>query len=257
MPRWFTVNAASGQTTLKLDSQSHGTVQFTVKNVSGGSIDGRAVLVSLPVTTPPSGPVQNGWVKVDGTVNRHFDKDKEEVFTVKVALPPKGATAGDYTFRLDVLNEATPDVGDSSQAIKFTVPPPTKVSGPGFKWWIPVVIVLVLAVAGVTTWLLLRNRGIVVPNLVGMAFDDASTQVKGKLTLQRTDQPNPDPKNINKIIDQQPASGARVPVNTPIKVTVGVAMHVLPLPPRVPVFEPHPVEQKPPAPPHAVEPVRR
>ena len=88
MARLFQVTLPEGMSSVKLDSQGRASVQCTAKNVSAAPIDGRAVLVSLPPTNPPSGAVQKGWVKIDGSADRHFDKDKEEVFTVKIAVPP-------------------------------------------------------------------------------------------------------------------------------------------------------------------------
>lgn len=120
MAQLFRVSLPDGMSTVKLDSQGRGTVQYTVKNVSARALDGRAVLLSLPQAKPPSGPVEKGWVKVDGTSDRHFDIDKEETFTVKIAVPPNSA-AGKYTFRLDTVWVNQPDQGDAGGAVAFTV----------------------------------------------------------------------------------------------------------------------------------------
>ena len=159
--RYFTVTAPQGMSTIKLDSKGCATCQITVKNVSRTALDGRAVLVSLPITRPPSGAVEKNWVKIDGLTDRHFAVDQEEVFSIKIAvLQKKGepAPAGAYGFRMDVINVARPDdSGDQSQALGFTV---AAVAPPAKSKWplIAVVAALVLIVGGVTTWLLLRGK---------------------------------------------------------------------------------------------------
>ena len=155
MARLFQVTLPEGMSNVKLDSQGRATVQCTAKNVSGTSLDGRAVLISLPPITPPSGVVQKGWVKIDGSPERHFEKDKEEVFTIRIMVPPKSA-AGDYMFRLDMTSVARPDEGDSGSTIKFSVAGPAP--NGGSKWpLIILLVILALGVGGVVTWLLLRK----------------------------------------------------------------------------------------------------
>jgi len=116
MAKLFQVTLPSGLSSVKLDSQGRATVQYTVKNVSARPIDGRAVLVSLPQTKPSSGCVEKGWVKIDGKTDRHFDPDKEETFTIKIAVPPK-SPAGTCTFRMDAVWVQQPDQGDPGGAI--------------------------------------------------------------------------------------------------------------------------------------------
>jgi len=158
MAKLFRVTLPEGLSGVKLDSQGRATVQYTAKNVSGVPLDGRAVLVSLPHTAPPSGAVQKGWVKIDGAADRHFEKDREEVITVKIAVPP-GSPAGNYIFRLDMVSVARPDEGDSATPVAFNVSASiAPATGGNFKWLlIALVIVLGLAIGGVTTWLILRK----------------------------------------------------------------------------------------------------
>jgi hypothetical protein len=147
--------------TIKLDSKGCGTCQITVKNVSGTTLDGRAVLVSLPVAKPPAGVVEKQWVVIDGPAQRHFAIDQEEVFSVKIAvLQKKGepAPAGNYSFRLDVVNVAQPDEsGDQSQALGFTMSAVAAPPARSKTLLIGIIAAVVLIVGGVTTWLLLRN----------------------------------------------------------------------------------------------------
>jgi hypothetical protein len=157
MAKWFNVTLAQGMSNVKLDSMGRASVQYTAKNVSAAPVDGRAVLVSLPHTNPPAGVVEKGWVKIDGSEQRHFDKDREEVFVAKIAVPPK-SPPGDYTFRLDVVSVAKPDEGDSAPAVAFKVSEEAITKGGGSKWLLIVlVIVIVLAVGGAAAWLLTRK----------------------------------------------------------------------------------------------------
>src|SRR5262249_3432327 len=135
--------------------------------------DGRAVLISLPQVKPPSGPVEKGWVKIDGKPDRHFDVNKEETFTVKIAVPPK-TPPGDYTFRLDTVWVDQTDQGDAGAAVRFTVP--VTANGAKFPMWIIPVVLLVVIGIGVGVWLAMRGQK--VPDLHGQNVTDAATALQ-------------------------------------------------------------------------------
>jgi hypothetical protein len=159
MARYFQVTTPQGLSAIRLDSQGRAAVQYTVKNVTGAAIDGRAVLVSVPGTNAADSVVQKGWVKIDGVAERHFNRDQEDVFLVKIAVPPN-APAGKYTFRLDVVTVARPDEGDGGPVQEFSVSKTPPQGGGNPKWLLLIiVIVLVLLVGGVTVWLLTRKSG--------------------------------------------------------------------------------------------------
>ena len=160
MAKLFNVNLPDGMSSIKLDSQGRATVQYTVKYVSQRSLDGRAVLISLPQTRPASGVVEKGWVKVDGKTDRHFNINSEETFTVNIAVPPK-SPAGTYTFRLDTVWVDQTDQGDAGGAVAFTVSAP---SPEGKSKWplILIVVAVVLIIGGFTTWLLTRKPTVAV-----------------------------------------------------------------------------------------------
>ena len=158
MTKLFQISTPDGMSTAKLDSQGRATVQYSVKNFSQRPIDGRAVLLSIPRTTPPSGAVEKGWVTIDGKPERHFDIDKEETYSVKIAVPPR-SPAGNYSFRLDTVWIDKPDEGDQGPTVAFAVSASPISTGGGSKLpLIILIIVLVLVVGGVTTWLILRKR---------------------------------------------------------------------------------------------------
>lgn len=153
----FQVDLAAGMsTTIKLDSKGRATLPITVKNLTNTTIDGRGVLISIPITQPPSGAVEKKMVTIDGSDTRNFAVDQEQLFNIKVAVP-SNSPQGDYSFRADFVNVAHTDWGgDSSPVFKFRVdapPPPKKI-----PWlWIGIVAAVVLLIGGVTTALLLRK----------------------------------------------------------------------------------------------------
>jgi beta-lactam-binding protein with PASTA domain len=224
----FQIDLPAGMSTIKLDSKGCATVQYTVKNVSGLVKDGRAVLLSIPQSNPPKGAYENGWIKIDGATDRHFAADQEEVFNVKIAVPPKSA-AGSYNFRLDVVDVARTDVGDSARPLQFQVV--ETAAKPMPKWPIfAALIALVLIGGGVAAWLL--TRGVTVPSLAGKTVDEAvQALANSKLTLDQTKIKEEDssPENSGKIIDQDPKPGAKAGSGQQIEITTGTRMIRMPI----------------------------
>ena len=229
MPKLFQITLPDGMSSVKLDSQGRANVQYTVKNVSQRPLDARAVLISLPPTKPPGGIVEKGWVKIDGKPERHIDANKDETFTVRIAVPPK-STAGNYTFRLDTVWVDKPDEGDEGQPVAFavTAPPPNGHHPP--LWLIPVLLVVVIGI-GVGVWLAVRGGGPKVPDLHGQSVTDAATALQAAgLTLDN----NPDmvdskPEDSGKIVSQKPEAGEKASKGQSVKVTVGTQMVTVPL----------------------------
>jgi beta-lactam-binding protein with PASTA domain len=220
MAKLFQITLPEGLSTLNLDSKGHGTVHYSVKNVSARPIDGRAVLVCLPQGDPNS--VQKGWISLEGKAERHFEVNGEDTFTVNVSVPPKSA-AGTYSYRLDVVSVAKPDEGDSSQPTRFTVvdtvPPPK-------KWGlIAAIIAAVVIVAGVGIWLAMRHKKPTVPNLAGMTVANATAALTAN-NLQLD--PHMDiiisqPSNSGLILGQVPSPGPVPSGTTSVHVQVGAA----------------------------------
>jgi hypothetical protein len=230
MAKLFQITLPEGMSSVKLDSQGRANVQYTVKNVSQRPLDARAVLISLPPTKPPSGIVEKGWVKIDGKPERHIDANKDETFTVKIAVPPK-STAGNYTFRLDTVWVDKPDEGDEGQTVAFavTAPPP---NGHPPLWLIPVILVVVIGI-GVGLWLALR--GPKVPNLVDKTVDEATNALEGTdMTLNPQTVPAPSPDKAGKILTQDPPEGKKAIKGGKVEVTVGAqSPQLVPVPPVV------------------------
>ena len=229
MAKLFNVNLPDGVSSVKLDSQGRGTVQYTVKNVSSRAIDGRGVLISLPQVKPPSGPVEKGWVKVDGKTDRHFDVDKEETFAAKIAVPPKSAP-GDYTFRLDAVWVDQPDQGDAGGAVRFTVPKPTN-GGGGFPLWLIPVILVILVGVGVGIYLVAKPKATTVPDLKGKTIPEATSALTAvNLTLDTGDVGTVQgkPEDADHIVSQTPDAGTKAKPGDSVSVKVGVEMVAVP-----------------------------
>jgi beta-lactam-binding protein with PASTA domain len=231
MARYFELSANTA--TVKLDSQYRGTVQYKVKNVSAAAIDGRAVLISLPITNPPAGAVQNGWVKIEPPTDRAFDKDKQETFIVKIEIPLKDRSkVGTYTFRLDAVTVAIPDRGDEGPAVAFTVDKaPEKKPTPMLAWLIPLIIVLLIGV-GVGGWLLLRGGGSKkVPDVTKKNMTDAAAAIAAaKLTVDpKVDTISADPSLVGKVITQNPLPGTPAVANGSVHLTMGAGKTLVPL----------------------------
>jgi len=227
----FQINRPDGMSTLKLDSRGSASVQYTVKNVSARAIDGRAALVSLPQTTPPtSGAVEKGWVKIEGATDRHFDIDKDETYTVRVTVPPK-SPAGNYSFRLDMASVAKTDEKDEGQPVAFAVAAPvvTHTHVPIWAWLVPLLVV-VLVGAGIGLWLVLKPSGIAVPDLSGQTIPAATSALAAvKLTLDpNVDSVQSKPEDSDKVVSQTPPAKATAKTGDSVHVKVGAEMVSVP-----------------------------
>lgn len=227
--RYFEITQSTS--TVNLDTQGRGTVQYKVKNVSAVPVDGRAVLISLPVNKPPSGVVQNNWVRIDGVADHHYEKDEQATFIVKIEIPQKDRTkAGTYTFRLDSVLVSVPDMGDEGPATAFTLEPTKEKPKPGVLAWLIPLILVVVAGIGVGTWLLLRNSGDKVPDLTGDSVTDAATALANiKMSVDpKVDTVNSSADNADKVVSQDPAAGTKATENGTVHLTVGAGHTTVP-----------------------------
>jgi beta-lactam-binding protein with PASTA domain len=226
--RYFEITQSTP--TVKLDTQGRGTVQYKVKNVSAAPVDGRAVLISLPINKPPSGVVQNNWVRIDGAADHHYEKDEQTTFVVKIEVPAKDRTkAGTYTFRLDSVLVSMPDVGDEGPATSFTLEPvKEKQKSNVLAWLIPLILVVVAGI-GVGAWLLLRG-GNKVPDLTGDTVTDAAAALaKVKMSVDpKIDTTDSSADNADKVVSQDPAPGSKVVENGTVHLTVGAGRATVP-----------------------------
>lgn len=144
MARVFDITAASDS--LRLDTKGQGDVAFTVSNVSGRRIRGRAKVV-------PKDPATAGWLAMAGDAERDFPAGGTQTFTAKVAVPAD-ARAGQYSFRLDVVSVDNPDEETAQGpsvgfSVAEAVAPPPKSS----RAWFALAVILLLVVGGGALWM--------------------------------------------------------------------------------------------------------
>src|SRR5262249_22679640 len=163
-----------------------------------------------------------GWVTLAAPADIHIEKDKEATYIVNVKVPPK-SPAGEYSFRLDVANVATPDVSDSSQALAFHVDETKATPRPKWPWLVAAAVVLLLVIGGVVALLMTKgDKGVAVPDLAGNTVTDATTTLANlKLTIEQDPPVDSSPDNSGKIVNQNPAAGTKVQPNTAVHVAVG------------------------------------
>jgi beta-lactam-binding protein with PASTA domain len=218
MARVFSVTAASD--TVPLDAAGRGEIAFTVSNASGRHLRGRARVV-------PQDPAQRSWLTIAGEPERDFPVGGVQQFTVQVAVPA-GTPEGRHTFRLDAVSVQNPDE-DYTQGptVAFTVAKHEERKR--FPWWIAAAAVAVLAIGGVSTWLILRGR-MEVPAITGKTLADANSVVApvnlkiGNVTSVLTSS-----ANVDKVLRQNPQAGQKLRSGGSIDVDVGVAIVVVPM----------------------------
>jgi beta-lactam-binding protein with PASTA domain len=240
MARYFEIKK-NDTSKVKLDMQGRGSVQYKFKNVSPTPMDGRAVLTSLPKVSPLAGVVQNGWVKIDGPTDHHFNPNEEYPFNIKIEIPQKDRSkAGDYTFEVDAALVSIPDViTDEGPVTAFTIVAAEPSKKPNMLvWLIPVILVLVIGV-GVGAWLLLghskkkpETAGLTVPDVTTMdpkAASAALAEVKLSVDPKIDKAPADDANKVGKVIKQDPLPGTAAVANSTVHLTVGVGKTVVPL----------------------------
>jgi hypothetical protein len=140
----FSITATS--TSVRLDSGRHGEVPFTVSNLTAGTLRGRGKIV----TTDPK---IASWFKIAGEAERDFAPNGTQQYTVQLNAAP-GANPGKYSFRLDVVSVQLPDEEyTQGPNVGFEIASPVIPPKPSFPLWIiPVLVVIILAVIGVTIY---------------------------------------------------------------------------------------------------------
>ncbi len=142
----FVITAANS--TLSLDEQGRGEATFTVSNVSKRQLRGRARVIPLNGSSA-------AWFNLEGEAERDFPMDGTHRFTVRMTAPP-GTPAGRSSFRLDAAATDNPDewfAEGPTVGFEIKAPPPPPPKKP-FPWWIVIVMAAILAIGGLTAWLL-------------------------------------------------------------------------------------------------------
>ena len=147
----FAVTAAANS--VRLDDNQAAVTTFTVSNVSGRTLTGRAQLrTDQPAALP--------WLSLAGESEQVFAPNQAVQYSVNIAVPP-GSPEGAYTFSIDMIGVEDPDE-------MFSMGPPVSIevkqvevvkNGLPSWWWIPVLAGVVLLVGGALAFIVLRPGG--------------------------------------------------------------------------------------------------
>ncbi len=160
----FAITAATSS--VRLDASRRAGTAFTVSNVSGIPIRGRARLV-------PQNPATQGWLTLLGDAERNFSTTGTEQYTVQVVVPADAAS-GKYVFRLDVVGVVNPDeMFTEGPTVTFEVGGAKPQKKP-FPWWILLVLAGMLAIIACIVTIVLWPRGETVPLVTGMTVREAT-----------------------------------------------------------------------------------
>src|ERR671932_286499 len=99
MPSSFAITTATNS--LPLDPNRRSQASFTVSNIGGRAVRGRARIVPQNAAAAP-------WLTLAGDAERDFAIASTQQFAVQIAVPPT-APAGNYPFRLDMVGVENPD----------------------------------------------------------------------------------------------------------------------------------------------------
>lgn len=220
MARNFTITTPAE--TVRVGPDGRGEMTFTVTNVSGFPTRGLAKIAALGNTSPE-------WLTMTD-VEREFPAGGVHQFRVAGAIPP-GTPAGRYTWRFDVVTAAkSGESSDAGPTVAFEVGA-TEPKKKGIPWWVWLAIAIGAIVIAVVAFLVFRPEPpppppevtrVKVPSLKNR---DLATAM---LTLQKLDLvPRMKPKfvvapgrNLNRVIDQNPAPGEEVEKGTVVTMVV-------------------------------------
>lgn len=209
MASLFTITAPTN--TILLQPGRQGEASFTVTNVSGRPVRGRALFV-------PENPASAPWLQVSGAIERDFPIAGTEQYAVRIAAP-QGAPAGSYVFRLDMVGVENPDeLYSQGPSVTFQVPEVGPVRKP-FPWWIIAIAagVIVLGLVAFLLW----PRNVDLPDLRGLTVGEAIAQLNGaNLQLARLDEVADDTVPQGQVISSEPPAGSSVRRGTGIVLLV-------------------------------------
>lgn len=234
MANVFSVTTITDQ--LKAETGTVTTV-FTATNTTSRPLRGTARI-------KPLGNTKQEWLNVEGESERDFPAGGTQQYTINFAKPksdtPKTESSAEkFQFRLDVVSSSNPDEDFTEGPVVTIEIPEQKADTKPFPWWIAVVAgVLLLIVAGVVAWLLLRGDNLEVPELVGNTFAEAETKLKAKcqeagleetcFKIEKNEVIDPE-KELDKVFAQDPTEGTEVEENSTVKLSLPAATTVPPL----------------------------
>lgn len=210
------------------------TTTFTVTNKTAQAISGRFKIA-------PQGDAKAEWLQLEGEKERPFGPSETQKINVNVSLPGD-VPAGEYKFRLVVMNVNDPGNDFTESAVVTFSPPKIVPNGGQRKIWpyIVAAVVLLLLVGGVVVYLVWPRpgpavvaSGIDIPNVVttpAMTFEAARQELIDAHFTNVAAAPENGPQATGaqpgRVIDVNPKLPARVPANRAIKLIVdpGVAI---------------------------------
>jgi hypothetical protein len=169
LPRPFTITTAA--TSIELGADRQGVVAFTVFNVSGRRLVGRALIHVLP----GENTVSPSWLAIQDEAERVFPEDGTQHFTVTITVPPD-APAGTYMFRFDMVGvEDVNELHVPGLTIAFEVPESVGVETRRCRWCIPAAVAVVLLLIGAVAAFLLwpENEEFEIPDVRNLTPDEA------------------------------------------------------------------------------------
>lgn len=229
MPRIFAITAAKDR--IELDASGRGEVVYTVTNSTARPLRGRARVVALE-------SAKQAWFTLAGETERDFGPNATHQYTVQITAPP-GTGPGSYRFRLDADSATNPTEDfDEGPAVAVQIPEPRKKQdGRSVPWWVfALAAALVLIVAAVVLYVVLRPDMIPVPDVRGRPQADAiktlaDQQLKGEVSESEVTPTNPPAPGT--VIRQKPEPGTEVEAGAAVSLVVEAEPVKIPVPPVV------------------------
>lgn len=230
MAKTFSITTTAVKTT-KADPTGRADIEFEVRNDSGRPARGLLKAKALDST-------KQEWLKLQGESERDFDPGTPQKVIVTFAGPvispessaePKAGAAQastepvvgpTYGFRLDVAAATNPDE-DFTESPIVQVEAAVGKQKKKFPIWIIPVAAAVLIGIGVGLWLLLRDKKVEVPNVVGLQVADATAAIEssGLKAVEGTSQITGSVP-AGQVIEQSPPAGDEVDKDAEVVLTV-------------------------------------
>jgi hypothetical protein len=216
VPTPFAITAAAPS--VRLDDDRTGAATFTVSNTAAEAIRAEARIWTKQ-------PEASSWMRIDGLAEQEFPPGASRQFTVRFT-PPATVPAGSYAFRVDLISRERPD-DDSAmgQVATVEVPPPPVTPKPRtrFPWWLLVVAVVVLVVAGLVIRACTAPGQVTVPNVVGRNLDAARAALeRANLTPGAVTTREGSGEPVNTVLEQVPAADSKVREGDRVDLVVAV-----------------------------------
>jgi hypothetical protein len=218
---------SAGAERVQLSPQRQGEITFTVTN--NGPVDTRVVVDVLPSET-----ADRAWFTVDQP-QRLVTHGGSAPFAVRIAARPDAAPGAYWVAARAYSADAAPEetsVVSNRVAFELAGAPPRQRRG--LLWLIPVAVLL-LAVAGVAAWLLLRDPTTPqaqpteapsgsMPGVIGLSLDQARAELAKQGVEVAGVSRRHDPDNAGKVFGQSVPAGAAIARGDNVNLEVAVSL---------------------------------